>query len=99
MTVMAFPRLEPDLSRLRAHQPDQLFMHDLDHHLPRIQPVHYVLSDRALLDVFYKAFYNFEIDIRFQECHLNLSERGFYIILGKPSLAAQVPEYILKFFC
>ena len=89
--------LKFNLSGLRSHQLHKLFVYDLDHHLTGIQSVHHVLTNRALLDVLDKALYNFEVDVRLQESHLDLLERCLYIIFRKASLAAQVPKHILKF--
>ena len=55
--------LQCDLGCLRAHQPDHLFVYNLDDHLSRIQSVHHVLSDRALLHIFDKLLDYLEIDI------------------------------------
>ena len=41
-------RLEFNLRCLRAHQIHQLVIHDLDHHLSRIQSAHHILSDCTL---------------------------------------------------
>ena len=81
-------RLEFNLRCLRAHQIHQLVIHDLDHHLSRIQSAHHILSDCTLLHTFYKIFDNFEVNICLQKSHLNFTQSRFYIIFCKSSLAS-----------
>ena len=65
-------RLQCDLCRLRSHQTDQFFVDDLDHHLPRIQSVHHVLSDGPLLDAPYKVLDHLKVDVSRQKSSLDL---------------------------
>ena len=90
-------RLELNLCRLGTHQLYQLFIYDLNDHLPGIQPVHYVLTNCAFLNILDKAFHNLKVHVRFKKGHPDFPQRGFYVVLRKSSLATQVPEYILKF--
>ena len=64
-------RAQRDLRGLTSHQRYQFIVYDLDHHLPRIQSVHHILTDRTFLYRFDKLFYHFKTDICFQKCHLN----------------------------
>ena len=93
------PRLELDLRRLGTHEFDPVFVDDLDHHLPRVQTVHHVLTDRALLHVSDEALYHLKVDVRLEKSHLDFPEGNLHVVFGKSSFAAQVFEHILKFFC
>ena len=92
-------RLELDLCGLGSHEGNQLLIDDLDDHLSRVQPVHHVLPDGTLLHILNEALYDFEVDIRGQKRPLDLLHSLFDVVLCQPSLAPQIAEHILKFFC
>ena len=94
-----FAGLHGNFRGLASHQGDHLFVYDLDDHLPRIQSVHNVLTDSALLHRLDELLYHLEVDIRLQKCHLYFLERRLDVFLCKPSLAAQVFKHSLKFIC
>ena len=89
--------LHLNLRRLGAHQSGHFLIDDLDHHLPRIQAVHHVCTNGALLHGFDKLLHHTEVHVRFQKRHLHFLHGGLHIAFRQPSLAAQILEYILKF--
>ena len=88
-----------DLRGLGAHQPGQLLIDDLDDHLGRIQSVHDVLTDSPFLNGFGELTDHLEIDVRFQQGHLDLTQSCLDVRFCQTPFAAQVPEYVIQLIC
>ena len=83
-----FTGLQGKFRGLASHQVRHLFVDDLDDHLRGVEAVHDFLTDRPLLHGIYELFDHFEVDVRFEERHLDFTHRGLDVALGKFTLAA-----------
>ena len=87
--------LNRKLCSLTAHQAYKLVIYDLDHHLSRIQTIHYILSYCTLLHRLGKLLDHLEIDICFKKSHLNFFQSDLNIFFCQPAFTSQLFEYIL----
>ena len=74
-------------------------MDDLNDHLARIEAVHDVFTDGLLLNGSGKVLDSLEIDVCFKKRDLDFLHRLPDIAFGQTSLASELFEDSLQFFC
>ena len=77
---------------LSSHECRKLVMHDLYHHLARLQCRKDILSQSFGLDRIGKSLRHLIIDIRLKQCLTHIFQGFRYIYFGYPSLAFQYLE-------
>ena len=61
--------------------------------------MHDVFADGPFLNGLGELTDHLEIDVRFQQGHLDLTQRCLDVCFCQTSLAAQVPEYVIQLIC
>ena len=91
-------RADIELLVLSAHEPAQLFIDDLYHHLRRTERLQHIRARGALGDGLGEVLDRLVADVRLQKRQTHLAHGVSHVRRGQPALAAELFKCDIQFF-